>query len=40
MYQHFKAVNDAIGIPIIVYNIPPPLGRRPVGRDHDPAVRA
>jgi 4-hydroxy-tetrahydrodipicolinate synthase len=23
MYQHFKAVNDAIGIPIIVYNIPP-----------------
>jgi 4-hydroxy-tetrahydrodipicolinate synthase len=23
VYQHFKAVNDAIGIPIIVYNIPP-----------------
>lgn len=23
MYQHFKAVNDAVGIPIIVYNIPP-----------------
>jgi 4-hydroxy-tetrahydrodipicolinate synthase len=23
MYQHFKAVNDAIGIPIILYNIPP-----------------
>src|SRR6201997_4572736 len=22
MYQHFKAINDAIGIPIIVYNIP------------------
>jgi 4-hydroxy-tetrahydrodipicolinate synthase len=22
MYQHFKAMNDAIGIPIIVYNIP------------------
>jgi 4-hydroxy-tetrahydrodipicolinate synthase len=22
LYQHFKAVNDAIGIPIIVYNIP------------------
>src|SRR6201982_3815007 len=22
MYQHFKAVNDAIGIPIIIYNIP------------------
>jgi len=23
VYQHFKAVNDAIGIPIIIYNIPP-----------------
>ena len=23
MYQHFKAVNDAVGIPIIIYNIPP-----------------
>ena len=23
MYMHFKAVNDAIGIPIIIYNIPP-----------------
>jgi 4-hydroxy-tetrahydrodipicolinate synthase len=23
MYTHFKAVNDAIGIPIIIYNIPP-----------------
>ena len=23
MYLHFKAINDAIGIPIIVYNIPP-----------------
>src|SRR6476619_1230011 len=23
MYHHFKAVNDAIGIPIIIYNIPP-----------------
>ncbi|MEM8784541.1 MAG: 4-hydroxy-tetrahydrodipicolinate synthase [Pseudomonadota bacterium] len=22
LYQHFKAVNDAVGIPIIVYNIP------------------
>jgi 4-hydroxy-tetrahydrodipicolinate synthase len=22
MYQHFKAINDAIGIPIIMYNIP------------------
>src|SRR5258705_7744435 len=24
MYQHFKAINDAIGIPIFIYNIPPP----------------
>ena len=23
LYQHFKAVNDAIGLPIIIYNIPP-----------------
>jgi 4-hydroxy-tetrahydrodipicolinate synthase len=23
MYRHFKAINDAIGIPIIMYNIPP-----------------
>jgi 4-hydroxy-tetrahydrodipicolinate synthase len=23
MVQHFKAVNDAIGIPVIIYNIPP-----------------
>jgi 4-hydroxy-tetrahydrodipicolinate synthase len=22
LYQHFKAINDAIGVPIIVYNIP------------------
>jgi 4-hydroxy-tetrahydrodipicolinate synthase len=23
LYQHFKAINDAIAIPIIIYNIPP-----------------
>ena len=23
LYQHFKAINDAIGIPIFIYNIPP-----------------
>jgi 4-hydroxy-tetrahydrodipicolinate synthase len=23
LYQHFKAVNDAIGIPVFIYNIPP-----------------
>jgi 4-hydroxy-tetrahydrodipicolinate synthase len=23
LYQHFKAINDVIGIPIIIYNIPP-----------------
>jgi 4-hydroxy-tetrahydrodipicolinate synthase len=23
MYRHFKAINDAIGLPIVIYNIPP-----------------
>jgi len=23
LYRHFKAVNDAVGLPIIIYNIPP-----------------
>ena len=23
LYQHFKAINDEVGIPIIIYNIPP-----------------
>ncbi|MET0605508.1 MAG: 4-hydroxy-tetrahydrodipicolinate synthase [Beijerinckiaceae bacterium] len=23
MYRHFKAINDAVGIPIFIYNIPP-----------------
>src|SRR5713226_6733384 len=23
LYHHFKAINDAIGIPIVIYNIPP-----------------
>jgi 4-hydroxy-tetrahydrodipicolinate synthase len=23
LYEHFKAINDAIGIPILIYNIPP-----------------
>jgi 4-hydroxy-tetrahydrodipicolinate synthase len=23
LYQHFKTINDAIGIPIVIYNIPP-----------------
>ena len=28
LYQHFQAINDAIGIPIIIYNIPGTLGYR------------
>jgi 4-hydroxy-tetrahydrodipicolinate synthase len=23
LYRHFKAINDAVGVPIIIYNIPP-----------------
>src|SRR5579862_2900053 len=23
LYRHFKAINDAVGLPIIIYNIPP-----------------
>lgn len=23
LYQHFKAINDAVGVPIFIYNIPP-----------------
>ena len=38
MYQHFKAVNDAIGIPIVIYNIPPRSVVDMSVRDHDPAV--
>ena len=37
LYQHFKAINDAIGIPIIMYNIPGPLDRRHQRR-HDEAA--
>ena len=39
LYQHYKAINDAIGIPIIIYNIPPRSVDRHVGRDHGAAVR-
>ena len=40
LYQHFKAINDAVDIPIIIYNIPGALGRRHVGRDHGALRRA
>ena len=36
MYRHFKAVHDAIGIPIVVYNIP---GRSVVDLSLDTMVR-
>ena len=40
MYQHFKAINDAIGIPIIIYNIPPRSVIDMTRRHHGAAVRA
>ena len=39
MYQHFKAINDAIGIPIIIYNIPPRSVIDMSRRHHEAAVR-
>jgi 4-hydroxy-tetrahydrodipicolinate synthase len=36
MFQHFKAINDAIGIPIIIYNIP---GRSVIDMSVDTMVR-
>lgn len=36
LYQHFKAVNDAVGIPVIVYNIP---GRSVVNINDDTMKR-
>ena len=36
LYQHFKAINDAIGIPIIIYNIP---GRSVVDMSVDTMTR-
>ncbi len=36
LYQHFKAINDAVGIPIIIYNIP---GRSIVDRSVETMAR-
>ena len=36
MYQHFKAINDAIGVPIIIYNIP---GRSVIDMSTDTMAR-
>ena len=40
MYQHFKAINDAIGIPDHHLQHSAALGDRHVGRHHDAVVRA
>ncbi len=37
LYQHFHAINDAIGIPIIIYNIPP-RSVVDMSRGHDEAA--
>ena len=39
LYQHFKAINDAVDIPIVIYNIPGPLGDRHERRHHDALLR-
>ena len=38
LYQHFKAINDAVDIPIIIYNIPGRSRRRHDGRHHGAAA--
>ena len=39
LYRHFKAINDAIGIPIVIYNIPPAVGGGHVDRHDEAALR-
>ncbi len=34
LYQHYKAINDAVGIPIFIYKHSRPFGRGRVGADH------
>ena len=40
LYAHFKAIHDAVDLPLIIYNIPGPLGGRHERRDHGGAGQA
>ena len=40
LYQHFKAIDAAIGIPIVIYNIPPRSGDRHERRHDEALLRA
>ena len=40
LFQHYQAIDDAVDMPIVIYNIPGALRRRHERRDHGPAGAA